>query len=180
MGSRYSLCRAHDAAYAHVHPGDSTDRGTGHRGGAIGLAGALWAVGAISRTLPPSTLAVPEVHVDASVLCFAFAATVVSGLLFGLAPAWRMTDLDIHKALKQSGRGSSGGMRSRLRNGLAAAELALATILLIGAAVSSGIPLGAGSYTAETPSGESHCKNRRVDGDSFRMHGCPWLKEEGA
>jgi predicted permease len=102
-------------------------------GGTIGLAGAFGAVAAISRTLPPSTLAVPEVHVDASVLCFAFAATVVSGLLFGFAPAWRMTDLDIHKVLKQSGRGSSGGMRSHLRNGLAAAELALATILLIGA-----------------------------------------------
>jgi putative ABC transport system permease protein len=102
-------------------------------GGAIGLAGAFWAVGAISRTLPPSTLAVPEVHVDTSVLCFAFAGTVVSGLLFGLAPAWHMTDLDIHKVLKQSGRGSSGGMRSRVRHGLAAAELALATILLIGA-----------------------------------------------
>ena len=102
-------------------------------GGALGFAGAFWAVGAINRTLPPNTLAVPEVHVDATVLCFAFAATMLSGLLFGLAPAWRMTDLDISKALKQSGRGSSGGMRSRLRNGLAAAELALATILLIGA-----------------------------------------------
>ena len=102
-------------------------------GGALGFAGAFWAVGAINRTLPPNTLAVPEVHVDAIVLCFAVAATVVTGLLFGLAPAWRMTNLDINNALKQSGRGASGGMRSRLRNGLAAADLALATILLIGA-----------------------------------------------
>lgn len=43
-------------------------------GGGIGFAGAFWAVGAINRTLPPNTLAVPEVRVDATVLCFAFAA----------------------------------------------------------------------------------------------------------
>ncbi|HET6181827.1 MAG TPA: FtsX-like permease family protein, partial [Candidatus Sulfotelmatobacter sp.] len=102
-------------------------------GGAIGFAGAFWAVRAINRTLPPNTLAVPEVHVDATVLCFALTATVACGLLFGLAPAWRMTDFDLNTALKQSGRGSSGGLRSRLRKGLAAAELAFATILLIGA-----------------------------------------------
>ena len=102
-------------------------------GGAIGFAGAFWAVSAINHALPPNTLAVPEVHLDATVLLFAVTATVVTGLLFGLAPAWRMTKLDINDALKQSGRGSSGGMRSRLRNGLAAAEVALATVLLIGA-----------------------------------------------
>jgi putative ABC transport system permease protein len=102
-------------------------------GGAIGFAGAFWAVGAINRALPPNTLAVPEVHADATVLLFAVAATVVTGVLFGLAPAWRMTKLDINNVLKQTGRGSSSGMRSRLRNGLAAAELALATVLLIGA-----------------------------------------------
>ena len=102
-------------------------------GGAIGFAGAFWAVSAINRTLPPNTLAIPEVHVDATVLCFAVAATVVTGLFFGLAPAWRATKLDINEALKRSGRGSSGGIGSRLRNGLAAVELTLATILLIGA-----------------------------------------------
>jgi putative ABC transport system permease protein len=62
---------------------------------------------------------------------FAVAATLVTGLLFGLAPAWRMTKLDINDVPKQ--RGASGGVRSRLRTGLAGAELALATVLLIGA-----------------------------------------------
>jgi hypothetical protein len=51
------------------------------------------------------------------VLLFAVAATLVTGLLFGLAPAWRMTKLDINDVLKQTGRGASGGVRSRLRNG---------------------------------------------------------------
>lgn len=102
-------------------------------GGALGFAGSFWAVAAINRALPPNTLAVSEVHVDATVLSFAAATTVLTGLLFGLMPAWRMTKLDISEVLKQAGRGSSGGSRARLRNALAAVELALATILLIGA-----------------------------------------------
>jgi putative ABC transport system permease protein len=102
-------------------------------GGGVGFIGAFWAVGAINGALPPTILPIPDVHADASVLLFALAATVITGLLFGVAPAWRMTKLDIHEVLKQAGRGFSGGTRARLRNGLAASELALATILLIGA-----------------------------------------------
>jgi putative ABC transport system permease protein len=101
-------------------------------GGGIGLAGAFWAVRALNGTLPANTLPIPEVQVDGRVLLFAAAATVVTGLLFGLAPAWRMTRLDINDVLKQTGRGSPGA-RGRLRNVLAAVELALATVLLIGA-----------------------------------------------
>jgi putative ABC transport system permease protein len=102
-------------------------------GGAVGVAIAYWAVGAISRALPPNTFAVPEVHVDTTVLCFALLATLLTGFLFGLAPAWRMTRVDLNSVLKQAGRGTSGGTSARLRNGLAASELALATVLLIGA-----------------------------------------------
>src|SRR5205814_5888675 len=78
-------------------------------GGIAGLAGAFWAVRVINRALPPNTLAVPEVHVDATVLLFAAAATVITGLLFGLAPAWRMSKLDISNVLKKAGRTMSGG-----------------------------------------------------------------------
>jgi putative ABC transport system permease protein len=102
-------------------------------GGGVGFIGAFWAVGAINRFLPPAIFPIPDVHADASVLLFALVATVMTGLLFGIAPAWRITKLDINEVLKQAGRGLSGGTRARLRNGLAAAELALATILLIGA-----------------------------------------------
>ena len=102
-------------------------------GGALGLAGAFWGVSAINRSLPANTLPVADVRVDASVLVFAAGATVLTGLLFGLAPAWRMTRLDLNETLKQSGRGSQAGSRARLRNVLAASELALATVLLIGA-----------------------------------------------
>lgn len=102
-------------------------------GGIAGLGGAFWAVRAINRTLPPNTLPVPEVHLDASVLWFALGMTLLTGLLFGIAPAWRMTNVDLNGVLKQNSRGSSGGIRPRLRNALAMAELALATVLLIGA-----------------------------------------------
>ncbi len=102
-------------------------------GGVVGVAVAFWAVGEISHALPPTMLAIPEVHVDATVLCFALLATVFTGFLFGFAPAWRMTRLDLNDVLKQTGRGTSGGSSARLRKGLAASELALATILLIGA-----------------------------------------------
>ena len=102
-------------------------------GGTLGFIATFWTVQVINRALPPNTLAIPEVQVDATVLMFAAAVTVVTGLLFGLAPAWRMTKLDINEVLKQTTRGASGGARARLRNGLAAAELALATILLVGA-----------------------------------------------
>ena len=101
-------------------------------GGAAGLAGALWAVSALNRTLPPNLLPVSGIHMDATVMWFATGLTVVTALLFGLAPALKNGKVDLNEVLKQSGRGSVGGAES-LRNGLAAAEIALATVLLIGA-----------------------------------------------
>ena len=67
-----------------------------------------------------------------TVLLFALALTMVTGLLFGIAPAWHAAKTDLNEVLMQATRASSG-LRPRLRNGLAAAELALATVLLIGA-----------------------------------------------
>jgi putative ABC transport system permease protein len=102
-------------------------------GGGLGIAGAIAAVPMINASLPPNLLPVPKIPVDAAVLTFAIALTVVTGLLFGVAPAWHAAAADINDTLKQSGRGAGGAMRARLRNTLAAAELALATVLLIGA-----------------------------------------------
>jgi putative ABC transport system permease protein len=66
------------------------------------------------------------------VLAFAASACIATGVLFGLAPAWSMTRGDLHGALKQESRSTIGG-KHWLRRGLAAGELALATMLLIGA-----------------------------------------------
>jgi putative ABC transport system permease protein len=102
-------------------------------GGIAGLGGAFWAVHTINRFLPPNTLPIPAVEIDATVFWFALVLTVVTGLLFGIVPAWRTAKVDLHGVLKQGGRGSTGRMSARLRNGLAAVEIALATVLLIGA-----------------------------------------------
>jgi putative ABC transport system permease protein len=101
-------------------------------GGGVGLIAALWGVDAINALMPPNLLPVPDVHLDATVLLFALGITIATGLLFGIAPAWHASNADLNDVLKQTARASAGG-RPRLRNSLAAAELALATILLIGA-----------------------------------------------
>jgi putative ABC transport system permease protein len=67
------------------------------------------------------------------VLWFCFALTIATGLLFGVAPAWRIATAKTNDTLKEGGRGSTGGIRSWLRDILAAGEIALAAVLLIGA-----------------------------------------------
>ncbi len=99
-------------------------------GGAVGALAAMWSVGAINALLPPNLLPT-AVSVDATVLLFALVLTIVTGLLFGIAPAWHSAKTDLNAVLMQATRASSG-VRPGLRNGLAAAELALATVLLIG------------------------------------------------
>ena len=102
-------------------------------GGAAGICLAFWAVRILNHSLPPNTLPIPAVEMNATVLWFALGLTTLTGLLFGIVPAWRTTQVDLNGVLKQGGRGSTGRMSARLRNGLAAAEIALATVLLIGA-----------------------------------------------
>ncbi|HEU5182797.1 MAG TPA: ABC transporter permease [Candidatus Polarisedimenticolia bacterium] len=102
-------------------------------GGGAGILGAFWAVRAIRRSLPANLLPVSDINVDLPVLAFAAGLTLLTGLLFSLAPAWRALGANLGDALKQGGRGSGSEPRARLRKGLAAVELALATILLIGA-----------------------------------------------
>ena len=102
-------------------------------GGLAGLLAALWSVKLMNGSLPQGLLPVTQVPVDDTVLIFAFAATLVTGLLFGFAPAWHATRTDINTVLKQASRGAGGGPRLLVRNGLVAGEFALATVLLIGA-----------------------------------------------
>ena len=70
---------------------------------------------------------------DASVAWFALGLTLLTGLLFGIAPALRGSRNNLNDVLRQGGRGLAHGTGARLRNTLAAIELALATVLLIGA-----------------------------------------------
>src|SRR5580658_6425928 len=102
-------------------------------GGVTGLLAALWIVRIASRTLPQGLLPVAELGVDSSVLFFALGITLATGLLFGSAPAWHAARTDLNTVLKQGSRSSIGGQRLILRTGLVAGELALATVLLVGA-----------------------------------------------
>ncbi|HZI93790.1 MAG TPA: ABC transporter permease, partial [Patescibacteria group bacterium] len=102
-------------------------------GGGAGLLAAFWAVHIINGALPQGLLPVSDIRVDGMVLGFAMSLTLLTGLVFGVAPAWRSSRVNLHDDLKQSGRGTGGESRARLRSALAVCEIALATILLVGA-----------------------------------------------
>jgi putative ABC transport system permease protein len=102
-------------------------------GGILGIATAFWAVGFLESSLPPNVLPIPDIGVDPTVLVFAAGVTCVTGLLFGFAPAWQAASTDVSTALRHTGRWSSGSSRARFRRVLASGELALATVLLVGA-----------------------------------------------
>jgi putative ABC transport system permease protein len=74
-----------------------------------------------------------EIGVDTRVLGFTFVLAVVTGVAFGLLPAWRTLRAALHDPLKESGRGTVGPGHQRLRNALVVAEIALALVLLVGA-----------------------------------------------
>ncbi|MBZ5725019.1 MAG: ABC transporter permease [Acidobacteriia bacterium] len=103
-------------------------------GGIAGLALAFWGkdllVAFISRNLP----VVEPIRVDYRVLGFTLALALLTGLVFGLAPALESAGVRWHEALKGAGRGAAGG-RSRhgLRDLLVVVEVALAMVVLVGA-----------------------------------------------
>ncbi len=102
-------------------------------GGVIGLASAFAAIRLLNSQLPPNLLPVSDIHPDFTVLAFGLALTLLTGLIFGLAPSWRLAKVNLNEVLKRAGRSSGGAMKTRMRNALAAVEFAVATILLIGA-----------------------------------------------
>ena len=103
-------------------------------GGAAGIAVGYGLMNFLKFMLPPFMLpAAVKVEMDVRVLAFAFVLSVVTGLVFGLAPALSATKPDLAGAMKEGGRGSSGdGARRRLRSALVVIEVALAFILLAG------------------------------------------------
>ncbi len=103
-------------------------------GAVLGLVLANWGLDALIALVPAGTLPrMQEISIDWNVLWFTLALSLVTGVLFGLAPAVQALRLDVNEGLKQSaGRSGSGRRSSYLRNGLAVAEIAVAVLLLIG------------------------------------------------
>jgi len=104
-------------------------------GGTLGIVFAFW--------IKNGLLAAPdwggrgmralEPQLDWRVLTFTLALSLLTGIIFGLAPAWRVTKVELTPALKDSGRSSSAASRSLLSRGLVVLQVALSLLLLVGA-----------------------------------------------
>jgi putative ABC transport system permease protein len=86
------------------------------------------------QLVPESLPHMNDISINWGVLGFALAVSLVAGTVFGLAPAWLMSRLDLTSTLRQEGRGSSGSLgRSRVRQILVISELALSLVLMVAA-----------------------------------------------
>jgi putative ABC transport system permease protein len=108
-------------------------------GGIGGVAIAFWGTSALRPILPRNLQNVPfrpvdGITIDPMVLLFTSAVAILSGILFGLAPALAAARNDLSSPLKETAPGSTGG-RSRLRYALVASEVALTLVVLAGAGV---------------------------------------------
>jgi predicted permease len=103
-------------------------------GSSAGLLLAFWGTKALVALSPEYIPRVETVAINARVILFLLAVTLLTALLFGLVPAMRATAGNLSGVLKEGGRGGSDGIRrNRLRSFLVASEFALAFMLLIGA-----------------------------------------------
>ncbi len=105
-------------------------------GGALGIGLAYGGVRLMKNSIPIETPIWMTFDLDWRVMLFALSISLLTGLLFGLAPALQRTRLNLTEALKEGGRGGDSSIRSRrTRNALVVAEIALALVLLTGAAL---------------------------------------------
>ena len=107
-------------------------------GGAAGILLAFWTLEGIRALGTASVPRLGEIGIDRRVLLFTLAVSVGSGILFGLAPALRLSSIDLQRSLADTSRGSAGanalwGRGNNMRRLLVMAELALSVMLLIGA-----------------------------------------------
>jgi predicted permease len=107
-------------------------------GGAAGLLIAQWSLFVVRVINPGNIPRLEDIQINGEVLAFTFGISIVTGILFGVAPAWRAMRVDLNTSLKAGGRSgqSDGGLRlarNRLRGLLVVSELAFSLMLLIGA-----------------------------------------------
>ena len=103
-------------------------------GGLLGLLLANWGIDVLVSLTPADVPRLHEIGLHAPVFGWTLAISILTGVLFGLAPALQASRPDVNDALKESGGRSPGGLRSsRMRNLLVVSELALAVLLLVGA-----------------------------------------------
>jgi len=106
-------------------------------GGTVGTLLAVWLVPAIVGLIPQAALTsmptLQDLHVNAGVLAFSLAISLLTGILFGIIPALQILKSDLRQELQEAGRSSVGGVHNRFRDVLVVSEVALAVVLLVGA-----------------------------------------------
>jgi putative ABC transport system permease protein len=103
-------------------------------GGAAGIAFGCWGVKVFVAASPKNIPRLGEVSVDGVAMFFTLGASMLTGVVFGMAPAWQGSRPNLNDELKEGGRAASGGVSAgRARSSLVVAEVALATVLLVGA-----------------------------------------------
>ncbi|MEK6287023.1 MAG: ABC transporter permease [Acidobacteriota bacterium] len=108
----------------------------GLAGGAVGLLLAAWGLDLLIGILPSKeAFQLPvEIRIDRAVVFFTLVISVLTGIVFGMVPAWQASRPDVSSWLKEGGRGS-GSVHQRTRNALIIGEIAVALVLLVGAAL---------------------------------------------
>jgi putative ABC transport system permease protein len=104
-------------------------------GGAIGVAACYASFRFIIALVPVDLTHVGAYQIDAAVLGFAFALSIVTGIVFGLVPALGTSRVDLNNSLKESSAQSGAGRSGRMRSVLACGELAISLVLIVGAAL---------------------------------------------
>ena len=102
-------------------------------GGGAGLLLARWSVEALPALSPGNIPRLELVTIDAWMLGFTLAVSLLTGIVFGLLPALQASRTDLHDSLKEGSRSAAGGGQYRFRSALVVAEVALSLVLLIGA-----------------------------------------------
>ncbi|MGB7923549.1 MAG: ABC transporter permease [Pyrinomonadaceae bacterium] len=105
----------------------------GLMGGAFGLVLALWGLDLLLAAIPVEIPFWMKFSMDGRVLGFTIGVSLVTGLIFGVAPAMQASRPDLNETLKDGGRSGTGTGHHRLRNLLVVAEVALSLMLLVGA-----------------------------------------------
>jgi predicted permease len=105
-------------------------------GGLLGSLLAIWGTPLLVSLIPDKVPRIHEISVDLRVLGFALLISIITGIVFGLAPALQASRIDLNQSLKESARGTTSGLRqNRLRAFLIVSEVSLAVVLMIGASL---------------------------------------------
>jgi putative ABC transport system permease protein len=102
-------------------------------GGGLGLLLALWGTDLLISVSPGALPRLRDISLDGSVLAFTLLTSLITGAVFGLAPALQASKPDLNESLKEGSRGTGSLRGARVRNALVVIEMALSLVLLVGA-----------------------------------------------